>query len=97
MCIGVVFLASTELKDLVDDLEECTYKWFDLGINLDVPMTQLTIISNPQPFSRRLIDTLDHWMNKSQDDVTWEILIEALEQISHRRLARELREEYLRN
>ena len=91
----MIFLASTELKYLVDDLEECTHKWFDLGLMLDVPMTQLNIISNLQPYSRRLVDTLHHWMDKSQD-ASWEVLIEALEQISHRRLARELREEYLR-
>ena len=90
-----MFLVSTELKYLVDDLEECTYNWFDLGFNLDVPMTQLKIISNPQPFSQRLISTLDHWMNRSKDVASWESLVEALEQIGHRRLARELKDDYL--
>ena len=91
----IIFLVSTELKYLVGDLQDCTHKWFDLGLLLDVPMTQLQIISNPQPYSRRLINTLHHWMDKSQD-ACWESLIEALEQISHRRLAKELTKEYLR-
>ena len=90
----VVSLVSRELKYLVDDLEECTPMWFDLGLVLDIPMTQLEIISNQQPYSRHLVKTLNHWMDKSQD-TSWEALIDAVDQLSHRRLARELKKEFL--
>lgn len=96
VCWFDVAVVLMELKSLVVDLEECTHVWFNLGLMLEVPMTQLNIISNPQPYSRHLHDTLHHWMDTSHD-ISWEVLIEALEQTSHRRLARELKEEFVQN
>ena len=86
------------LKTVFNALHSVSYKWSDIGLQLDVPAFQLNIIeADSTGVKKRLQAMLDYWMNNAVDPLpSWEVLVNALKAptVGESRLARELEERY---
>ena len=75
-----------------------SHKWFDIGLQLDVPKYQLSIIeADTTGVKKQLQAMLDYWMNNATDPLpSWEVLVDALKAptVGESRLAKELEEKY---
>ena len=84
------------LKAAINELHSVCPKWYIIGIQLDIPTSQLKIFdqktSNPMD---HLCDTLDYWMNHYRSP-SWKILVDALKapSVGEERLAEEIEEKY---
>ena len=72
MCIG--------LKDVLNYLNEASDKWYQIGIQLQVPSFKLKSIQKDcQTDADRLMQMVDHWFdNAPKEERTWEEVISAL-------------------
>ena len=86
------------LKTVFNALHSVSYKWSDIGLQLDVPAFQLNIIeADSTGVKKRLQAMLDYWMNNAVDPLpSWEVLVNALKAptVGESRLARDLEERY---
>ena len=95
-----MYLAGTalNLKTVLNALHSVSHKWSDIGLQLDVPKYQLTIIeADTTGVKQRLQAMLDYWMNNAVDPLpSWEVLVNALKapSVGESRLAKELEERY---
>ena len=95
-----MYLAGTALtlKTVFSELHSVSHKWFNIGLQLDVPRFQLNIIKTDETGAmERLQSMLDYWMNNASDTLlSWQVLADALKTrtVSESRLARELEERY---
>ena len=86
------------LRAAITALLPVSHKWFDIGLQLGVPVPQLYIIKGDTTGTREGLQViLDYWMNNATDPLpSWEVLVDALKApaVEERRLARELEERY---
>ena len=95
-----LYLAGTALtlRTVFNVLHSVSYKWFDIGLQLDVPISQLNIIETDRLGAQEQMHTmLDYWMNNSPVPlISWKALVNALKvpTVGESRLARELEYRY---
>ena len=97
-----LYLVGTALnvKTVFNALHSVSYKWSDIGLQLEIPICQLKIIeadTTGTGVKKRLQATLEYWMNNATDPLpSWEVLVNALKApaVSESRLARELQDKY---
>jgi len=86
------------VKTVFNELHSVSYKWSDIGLQLEIPICQLKIIeADTTGVKKRLQATLDYWMNNATDPLpSWKVLVNALNApaVSESRLARELEDKY---
>ena len=86
------------LKTVLNALHSVSYKWSDIGLQLDVPKYQLSIIEGDTTgVKKRLQAMLEYWMNNATDPLpSWKVLVNALKApvVGESRLAKELEETY---
>ena len=76
MCI-LCFPALT-LKTAINALHSVCYKWYNIGVQLEVPTFQLKSIERKSSDSMdQLRDTLDYWMS-NDSSASWRHLVDAL-------------------
>ena len=71
--------------------------WYQLGIQLEVPIHILRKIEkqNPRDESRMLTEMLEYWKD-NKEDPSWEKIAEAVQRISgHRNIVDEIRSKYM--
>ena len=84
------------LKAAINALHSVSPKWYNVGIQLDVPTFQLGNIERKTGDSMdQLRDTLDYWMNNDPSP-SWRGLVDALKSpsVGAKRLAQKIEEEY---
>ena len=73
-------------------------KWYDIGLELNIPFQMLNVIEkdNPNNCSSCLRKMLMEWLSSSSPDPSWSGLVEALssEPVGEKRLAREIHCKY---
>ena len=95
-----LYLVGTALnvKTVFNALHSVSYKWSDIGLQLEIPICQLKIIeADTTGVKKRLQATLEYWMNNATDPLpSWKVLVNALKApaVSESRLARELEDKY---
>ena len=82
------------MNTLQSILGECLADWCNFGLMLGVSKRELDIIDDRDPLSKYLIQTLEYWIDNS-DDRSWEVLIEAVRNTGNEKLARNLENEYI--
>ena len=79
-------------------LHTVCHKWFNIGLQLDVPKSRLKIIETDRLGSEERMRTmLDYWINNATNPLpSWEVLVGALKAptVGESRLAKELEERY---
>ena len=95
-----VHTATVPTPDM-NDLTEALYhtvadKWEHVGIYLHLPMPDLkTVAAEHQQDSHKcLIGMLGVWLRRVDPPPTWTAIIEAVEFLGEKQLARQLREKY---
>ena len=84
------------LKAAINALHSVCHKWYNIGVQLEVPTFQLkNIEKKSSDLMDQLRDTLDYWMN-SDLSPSWRNLVDALKapSVGENRLAKEIEEEY---
>ena len=84
-----------KLRDLQETLYPMRSKWYQFGVQLDVPTDTLdTISSSSGNFGNKLLQMLKEWVKQmeSQGGVTWEAVVEVLKRrsIGENQLARDV-------
>ena len=91
-CTGTV----PTLKATINALHPVCPKWYNIGVQLDVPTFQLKNIEKKTSDSMdQLRDTLDYWMSNDPSP-SWRHLVDALKapSVGEKRLAEEIKEKY---
>ena len=81
------------LKAAINALHSVCHKWYNIGVQLEVPTFQLRNIEKKSSESmEQLRDTLDYWMNNDPSP-SWRHLVDALKapSVGENRLAREIK------
>ena len=94
MCI-LCFPALT-LKAAINALHSVCHKWYNIGVQLEVPTFQLKSIERKSSDSmNQLRDTLDYWMS-NDSSASWIHLVDALKapSVIENRLAEEVEKKY---
>ena len=91
-------IASTvpTLKAAINTLYSVSCKWYNIGVQLEVPTFQLKIIEKKSSdLMDQLHDTLDYWMN-NDPSASWRHLVDALKapSVGENRLAEEIQRKY---
>ena len=84
------------LKATINALHSVCPKWYNIGVQLEVPTFQLKIIEKKTNDSMdQLRDTLDFWMS-NEPSPSWRHLVDALKapSVGEDQLAEEIEEEY---
>ena len=84
------------LKAAINVLHSVCPKWYNIGVQLEVPTFQLKNIEKKSSDSMDMLrDTLDYWMNNNLSP-SWRCLVDALKapSIDENRLAKEIKENY---
>ena len=84
------------LKTSINALHSVSYKWYNIGVQLDVPTFQLkNIEKKSSDLIDQLRDTLDYWMCNNLSP-SWKSLVDALRapSVGEKRLAEEIEEKY---
>ena len=79
------------------ELFDARAKWYDIGIELDIPTSTLkSIKSMYNSPADCLVDMLDTWLKQIDPKPSWKVLINALEQptVAEKQLAKRLRHKY---
>ena len=76
-------------------MELKTVEWYDLGIQLNVPVDQLRTIERENPTeSRKMAIVLQYWLDN--ETASWEKVVNALERIGgHGNIVATLRSKYV--
>ena len=86
------------LKTVFNALHSVCHKWFNIGLQLDVPKSRLNIIKTDRPGAEEQMCTmLDYWLdNAPKLHQSWKFLVNALKAptVGQCRLANELEEKY---
>ena len=78
------------LKAAINALHSVCHKWYNIGVQLEVPTFQLKIIEKKTNDSMdQLRDTLDYWMS-NEPSPSWRHLVDALKapSVGENRLAK---------
>ena len=84
------------LKAAINALHSVCPKWYNIGVQLEVPTFQLKIIERKTNDSMdQLRDTLDFWMS-NEPSPSWKHLVDALKapSVGENRLAKAIKQEY---
>ena len=84
------------LKTVFNALHSVSHKWFDIGLQLEVPSSQLKIIkTDTTGVAERLQAMVDYWLNNATVP-SWKVLVDALKApaVGESRLAKELEERH---
>ena len=84
------------LKAAINALHSVCHKWYNIGVQLEVPTFQLKIIEKKtNDLMDQLRDTLDYWMS-NEPSPSWRHLVDALKapSVGENRLAKEIEEKY---
>ena len=86
------------LKTAINALHSVCPKWYNIGVQLEVPTFQLKNIerkSSALDSMDQLRDTLDHWMSNDSSP-SWSHIVDALKapSVGENRLAEEIEEKY---
>ena len=96
-CTTSVFAGAVPtLKAAVNTLHSVCPKWYNIGVQLEVPTFQLKNIERKSSDSMdQLRDTLDYWM-RNDPLPSWKHLLDALKapSVGEKRLAVEIEERY---
>lgn len=78
------------MKNVTNALK-CVTAWHKLGIQLDVPVNELSEIESnyPRDNSRCKSEMLTYWFNNAEEQ-SWVVIADALKRIDHRKLANEI-------
>ena len=97
MALQTVFTgAALTLKATINALHSVCPKWYNIGVQLEVPSFQLKIIEKKSSdLMDQLRDTLDYWMNNNPS-ASWRHLVYALKapSVGEKRLAEQIKEEH---
>ena len=68
------------LKEIQNELKETASKWYQLGVQLEIPSAMLSTIESDHPsdVQRCMTEVLDWWLRNAPER-SWEKLTEALE------------------
>ena len=82
-----------ELRDLTFELKGVD--WYELGVQLKVPTSDLKKIERQNPTeARRLTEVLQYWLDN--ETASWEMIVEALERIGgHGKIITTIRSKYM--
>ena len=84
------------LKTAFRALYSVSHKWFSIGLELDIPASELSIIEKDRlGVGEQMRTMLNYWLKNATDPLpSWQILIDALkaDTVSENRLAKELEE-----
>ena len=84
------------LKAAINALHSVSCKWYNIGVQLEVPTFQLKIIEKKSSDSMdQLRDTLEHWMSNNPSP-SWRHLVDALKapRVGENWLAEEIKEKH---
>ena len=84
------------LKAAINALHSVSYKWYNIGVQLEVPTFQLkNIDKKSSDLMDQLRDTLDYWMSKVPSP-SWRLIVDALKapSVGENRLSKAIEEEY---
>jgi len=84
------------LKAAINALHSVCPKWYNIGVQLEVPTFQLkNIEKKSSDLMDQLRDTLDYWMSNDLSP-SWRNLVDALKapSVGENRLAKEIEEKY---
>ena len=83
------------MKEILQALKTVAHKWEQLGLQLDVPPSDLESIKadNKDNVSDRLRSVVSYWL-KDVEHPTKQTLLKALETVGEKNLAKNLREEW---
>ena len=98
----MILFAAMELSldDLVTvrkELHEARTKWYDIGLELKVPVGTLDSIEAQSDDAKKcLLDTLKHWLKTVDPKPTWQALVDALRScvVEENQLANSLEEKH---
>ena len=97
MALQTVFTgAALTLKATINALHSVCPKWYNIGVQLEVPTFQLrNIEKKSSDLMDQLRDTLDYWMNNNPSP-SWRHLVDALRapSVGEKQLAKEIEEKY---
>ena len=79
--VFIPVLTKRDLPFLARNFKELAWCWYEIGLNLKMPLYSLNCIRNPNEIrdqhKQYLIRTLQRWVNKAARQATWRILYEA--------------------
>ena len=97
MALQTMFTGTTlTLKAAINALHSVCPKWYNIGVQLEVPTFQLKIIEKKSSdLMDQLRDALDYWMNNDPSP-SWRHLVDALKasSVGEKRFTEEVEEEY---
>lgn len=80
--------------DLVNLIKIATPQWYLFGTSLNMPLEDLQALRTPSSADVCLLDMISFWYQNGEP--TWEDLIEALQHLGNKRLARKIEEEMVK-
>ena len=90
-------LSDKDIKRVRIDIYEARAKWYDIGIELEIPTGTLKSIKSMYDSPAEcLVEMLDTWLKQVDPKPSWRLLINALEQpaVGEERLAERLKQKY---
>jgi len=89
---------SLTLGGAFNALHSASHRWFEIGLQLGVPIFRLNIILRDMHGTmKQLRAVLEYWMNNATDPLpSWKVLVDALKSptVSESRVAEELEKKY---
>lgn len=79
-------LTEDDLRDILNLLEPVKSEWRNLGVQLKIDLSYLDSIQ--QDANNRMTNMIAHWMRNSPDTANWDTLIDALQMIGRRDIAK---------
>ena len=90
---------SPKLTLLIKELStKVSAKWEDIGLSLDIEKGSLEVIKqdNPRDSQGCFREMLTHWLNQGDPPPTWTTIIDAIDSVDYKSLARQLSEKYVK-
>ena len=91
-------LGSSDLRCVRSAIYSVRHKWYDIGLELDIPFQTLNVIKTdcPQNSADCLREMLVEWLSCTSSAPSWSTLVEALssEPVGEKRLADEIHAKY---
>ena len=90
-------MSDKDIKHVRREIYEARAKWYDIGIELEIPTGTLKSIKSMYGSPADcLVEMLDTWLKQVDPKPSWRLLIDALEQptVGEERLAERLKQKY---
>lgn len=84
--------ASLDLKTVCKELTTVEYRWYDIGIQLGVPIHKLKLFET----QRGLSEIVDYWLRGNIEDasISWDFIATTLKSVDESGLAKEICKKY---